>query len=70
MAGEELPNIGANGKIDTDGELLRCPRCGNDDLSVDSVEYEHNHVYKYIVCDACGAKWVEDYAFDSAYMID
>ena len=67
MAGEELPNIGADGKIDTYGEPLRCPFCGDDDLHTDSVEHEHNHVYKHIMCYECGATWVEDYVFDAAY---
>lgn len=70
MANEELPNIGVDGKIDTRDELPLCPHCGSDDTSVDHIEYEYNHVYKYFVCDACGAKWVEDYVFDGAYTIN
>lgn len=70
MAGEELPNIGADGKIDTKHELPLCPHCGSDDVRVDSIEYDRDHVYKYLMCDACGAKWVEEYVFDGAYTIN
>lgn len=70
MVNTTLPNIDKEGKINTTKELLHCPCCGDSNIMLDKYDIEYNHVYTTVQCEKCNTRWVEDYVFNSAYLLD